>query len=83
MIQFNNRNTLLLLKKPNVILASEAARQWGCTAQAVYNAIDRGDLNEVRMGRHRLVVVDAKYRAYKVQELGGRLHQRYMRKKRN
>lgn len=71
------------MKQPNVILATEAAREKGCSSQAIYNAIDRGDLNEVRMGRHRMVVIDAKYRAYRVQEFGGRLHQRYQAKNQN
>lgn len=65
------------MKQPNVILASEAAREKRCTSQAIYNAIDRGDLNAVRMGRHWLVLKDKKYADYKVQETGGRLHRRY------
>jgi hypothetical protein len=68
------------LKEPNIILASEAARQWGCTAQAVYNAIDTGRLTEVRMGRHRMVVKDKNYRDFKVKEFGGRLHEKYKSK---
>lgn len=66
--------------EPNVIIASEAAREKGCTAQAIYNAIDRGDLNAVRMGRHRMVVRDEKYAAYEVKETGGRRHERYLNK---
>lgn len=62
---------------PNVIIASEAAREKGCTAQAIYNAIDRGDLNAVRMGRHRMVVKDEKYAVYTVKKTGGRTHKRY------
>jgi hypothetical protein len=60
---------------PNVVLATEMAREKGCTAQAIYNALDRGDLNEVRMGRHRLVRKDEKYEAYEVKETGGRTHE--------
>lgn len=68
------------MSEPNVILASEAARRKGCTAQAIYNAIDRGDLNAVRMGRYRMVALDEKYEAYRVQETGGRLHEGYQPK---
>jgi hypothetical protein len=63
--------------EPNVILATKAAREKDCTAQAVYNALDRGDLNEVQMGRHRFVVKDEKYEEYTVQETGGRAHSSY------
>ena len=63
--------------EPNVLLATKAAREKGCTAQAIYNALDRGDLNEVQMGRHRFVVKDEKYEDYTVQETGGRAHSAY------
>lgn len=63
--------------EPNVLLATKAAQEKGCTAQAIYNAIDRGDLNEVRMGRHRLVVKDDKYDSFEVKETGGRMHREY------
>lgn len=62
---------------PNVIPASEAARRKGCTAQAIYNAIGRGDLTAVRMGRSWLVATDEKWEAYAVRETGGRLHRQY------
>lgn len=71
------------MKQANVILATEAAREKGCSSQAIYNAIDRGDLNEVRMGRLRMVVKDAKYRAYQVREFGGRLSQAFREKNQN
>jgi excisionase family DNA binding protein len=66
--------------EPNVLPASEAARRKGCTAQTIYNAIERGNLNAIRMGGNRLVVKDDKYAAYEVQETGGRLHERYQEK---
>lgn len=67
-----------MMTELNAILASEAAREKGCTPQAIYNAIDRGSLNAVRMGRHWLVVRDKKWKAYEVQETGGRRHARYL-----
>lgn len=69
------------MPEPNVILATEAAREKGCTSQAIYNAIDRGDLNAVRMGRHRLVLKDRKYKAFKVKQTGGRLHKQYLERR--
>ncbi len=49
------------MKTPNVITAAEVAREKACTTQAIYNALDRGDLNEVRMGGIRLILKDAAY----------------------
>ena len=66
--------------KPNVITAAEAAREKGCTDQAIYNAIDRGDLNGVRMGGMRLILKDAVYQSYQVKTTGGRAHRRYQEK---
>ena len=60
--------------KPNVTTAGEAAHEKGCTDQAIYNALDRGDLNEVRLGGMRLILKDAAYKAYQVKETGGRRH---------
>ena len=68
------------MMKPNVITAAEAAREKGCTDQAIYNALDRGDLNEVRMGGMRLILKDAAYRTYQVKATGGRVHKRYQEK---
>lgn len=67
-------------EEPNVIPAAEVARAKGCTRQAVYNAIDRGDLTGVRVGTSRLVMLDAKYERYQVQETGGRAHEAYRKK---
>jgi len=64
---------------PNVIPAAEAARQKSCTTQAIYNAIERGDLTGIRIGHHRMVALDEKYESYQVQETGGRLHKNYRR----
>jgi len=68
------------MPEPNILPATEAAREKGCTGQAIYNAIARGDLNGLRMGAHHLVFRDEKYAAYRVQETGGRLHQKYVQK---
>jgi len=54
----------------------EAAKEKGCTAQALRNAVARGDLNAVRVGRYILLVKDGAYREYRVQETGGRTHTR-------
>jgi hypothetical protein len=50
------------VEEPNVITADEAARRRGCTRQAIYNALDRGDLAEVKMVAQRLVAVDDAFR---------------------
>ena len=63
--------------EPNVLTVAETARQKGCTRQAVYNALDRGDLTEVKMGAQRLVAWDDAFRRYEVKETGGRLHESY------
>ncbi len=65
---------------PNVITVAKAAKEKDCTAQAVYNALDRGDLTEVRMGGIRLILKDATYEAYQVKATGGRTHKRYQEK---
>ena len=63
--------------EPNVIPAAEAARRKGCTTQAIYNAVERGVLNGVRVGTSRLIALDEKWDAYAVKETGGRLHRSY------
>ena len=68
------------MPKPNVTTAKEAAREKGCTQQAIYNALDRGTMSEVRLGGIRLIVKDAKYAAYKVKQTGGRVHKAYTQK---
>ena len=65
------------MEEPNVITADEAARRRGCTRQAIYNALDRGDLAEVKMGAQRLVAVDDAFAEYQVKETGGRTHQAF------
>jgi len=65
------------MKEPNVIPAPVAAKEKGCTPEAVYLALNRGDLNGVRMGSARLVYRDKKYEAWTVKETGGRTHKSY------
>lgn len=60
--------------KPNIITAAEAAAEKNCSDQAIYNALDRGALNEIKMGGLRLILKDAAYEAYRVKETGGRRH---------
>lgn len=68
------------MKEPNIILASEAARLWKCSGQLVYNALADGRLTEFKMGRHRMVVKDKKYREFKIRDFGGRLHAQFKKK---
>ncbi len=63
--------------EPNVLPVSEVARQKNCTPQAIYHAIDRGDLNEVRIGSYRMVLRDDQLDAFQIQETGGRCHKSY------
>ncbi len=42
------------LPPPNILTAAEAAKEKACTTQAIYNALNRGDLNEFKMGGIRL-----------------------------
>ncbi len=65
------------MAKINVIPATEAARKKRCSIQSIYNALDRGDLSEIRMGSHRLVARDPKYQRFVVKETGGRTHSRF------
>lgn len=66
--------------EPNVTTVTGAAREKGCSRQAIYNAIERGDLNIVPLGGLSMVARDEKYRAYHVQATGGRLHRSYQEK---
>ncbi len=68
------------MKQPNVLTAALAAREKSCTREAIYAALDRGDLNGTRMGGTRLVFVDKTYRNWQIQETGGRLHKSYKKK---
>lgn len=67
--------------EPNVITITQLAREKKCSRQAIYNAIERGDLNAARLGTQTVIVKDAKYEAYQIKETGGRLHKRYVEKR--
>lgn len=64
-----------------VIPVTEAAEEKDCSRQTIHNAVDRGDLNEVRAGHYVLIVRDEKYEAFQVQETGGRMHESYLQKR--
>ena len=68
------------MTEPNVITVTEAARQKNCTRQALYNAINRGELNTTRLGSQTVIVKDQRYTGYQVREFGGRLHKSYQAK---
>ena len=68
------------MEEANVILASQAAREWGCSTQHVYDAINSGRLNEIKMGRYHMVKKDDKFDAFTVRDFGGRLHAQFKKK---
>jgi len=53
---------------------SEAARRKGCSTQTIYNALERGDLNEVGFpgSSTRLVAVDEAFESWAPAETGRR-----------
>ena len=53
-----------MAEQPNVITVQVAAREKGCTPQALYKALDEGRLNEVKMGATRLILRDETYRNF-------------------
>ena len=53
-----------MAEQPNVITVQAAAREKGCTPQALYKALDEGRLNEVKMGATRLILRDETYRNF-------------------
>lgn len=58
---------------PLLSTADVAARK-GCTRMAVRNAIHRGEINAVRVGRTWAVSADGALDAWEVRETGGRSH---------
>lgn len=60
---------------PSALVSTvEAARRKGCTAMAVRNAIERGDLNAVKVGPTWAVADDEALDAWQISETGGRRH---------
>ena len=55
---------------------AEVADQKGCTQMAVRNAIARGDLAAIRLGRTWAVANDERLAEWIVKETGGRTHLR-------
>lgn len=59
---------------PTYLPTGDVAARKGCTAQAVRDAIERGDLNAVMIARTWAVADDAALAAWTVKETGGRAH---------
>lgn len=51
---------------PDLLSVSQAAEIKDCHRMTIYNALDRGDLNEYRAGNTRLVVRDNAFEAWEV-----------------
>ena len=66
--------------EPNILTVPQAAKEKGCTRQAIYHALNRGDLTPVAMGTFTAIAKDEKYRAYEVKHTGGRAHKSYQAK---
>lgn len=58
---------------PYLSTADVAARK-GCTRMAVRNAIERGELRAIRIGRAWAVADDGAMASWNVKETGGRTH---------
>lgn len=52
----------------DVLSVPAAAEEKGCSRQTIYNALDRGTLNELRTGKTRLVVRDETYEHWEVKK---------------
>ena len=59
------------------ISVKQAAEEKGCAVQTVYLALGRGDLDEERIDRMRLVKANKRYREWEVKQTGGRTHRRH------
>lgn len=51
----------------DILSVPAAAEEKGCSRQTIYNALDRGALNELRTGKTRLVVRDETYERWEVE----------------
>ena len=63
-------------RTPALISVRQAAEEKGCTTQAIYQALDRGDLDDMRIDRARHVRANKRYREWAVKQTGGRTHKR-------
>ena len=61
-------------RTPSLISVRQAAQEKDCTPQAIYLALNRGDLDDMRIDRARLVKANKRYRDWQVQDTGGRVH---------
>ncbi len=68
------------MPKSAFITVAQAAKEKGTSPQNIYELLNRAALTEQRVGSVRLVVTDAKYRAYQVKATGGRAHRSYIEK---
>ena len=59
---------------PPYLSTGDVADRKGCTRMAVRNAIQRGDLNALRVGRAWAVADDDVLASWSVKETGGRAH---------
>ena len=57
----------------NVLPVPAAAEEKGCTRQTIYNALDRGELTETRIGNTRLVLLDAQWKVWTPKDTGRRM----------
>lgn len=62
----------------NVLTVTQAAQEKGCTRQAIYNAIEREDLNTLQLGSLITVVRDNLYQSFEIKPTGGRTHKAYL-----
>jgi predicted DNA-binding protein YlxM (UPF0122 family) len=51
----------------DVLSVPAAADEKSCSRQTIYNALDRGALNELRTGKTRLVIRDEAYEEWEVE----------------
>lgn len=59
-----------------LLSTTEVAGRKACTRMAVRNAIRRGDVRAVRIGRSWAVIDDDALASWSVKETGGRAHKR-------
>jgi len=76
-IHYRETGSVYMDIEPNIIPLMEAARRKGCSGQALRNAIGRGDLNAIRIGRYTFIARDKDFEAYQVRLTGGRRHKKY------
>jgi hypothetical protein len=58
--------------QPNVTTFSEAAEEKDCGRNAIYRAVDRGDLDTAEVGNRRMVLRNEKYEQFAPKNVGFR-----------